>query len=151
MVGMKLEQQMVLQDDSGPVCYRLAIIIFRTGGLSDGHFYIAAPTTPGMWSIFNNQTAQKAMLLKELQLVEGRHAHGTMYVRTKAPATDDWGCLNTTGSMLGSVSQLRYAALRLHGMHTHYALAFFPTLSPVPPSPAWPPPLPSLRDCCQVG
>ena len=112
-MGMKIEPQMVLRDDSGPVCYRLAVIIFRTGGMSNGHFYIAAPTTTGMWTILNNQTSQKPISLRELKRVEGKNAHGMMYVRSKAPTTDDWGCLNTTGSMLGSVNQIRFAAICL--------------------------------------
>ena len=110
-VGMKIEPHMVLKDDSGLVCYKLAVIIFRRGGLNDGHFYIAAPARSGMWRILNNQTAQEAMSLKQLQFSEGRHAHGLMYVRTGAPPIDDWGSLNTTGSASTLLHDVRCAAV----------------------------------------
>ena len=70
-VSMKIEPHMVLKDDSGLVCYKLSVIIFRTGGLNIGHFYNAAPAKSGMWRIINNQTAQEAMSLKQLQFSEG--------------------------------------------------------------------------------
>ena len=110
-VGLRFEPQMVLQDDSGPVCYRLAVIVFRTGGMTDGHFYIAAPTTAGNWRVMNNSAAQQPVSLKQLQRTEGRHAHGVMYVRAKAPAKDDWASLNTTGSMQTPLHDDRYAAV----------------------------------------
>lgn len=43
-VGMKLETTTQLQDDSGMVDYKLELVIFRTGGQLNGHFFVAAPT-----------------------------------------------------------------------------------------------------------
>ena len=108
-VGMRFDPHMVLQDDSGVVQYNLAVIIFRTGGMGNGHFYVAAPTSAGAWMMHNNNNIQGPMPLKQLQQKEGMHAHGMMYVRTKAPATDDWDDLIPTGRMYKSVQRLRYA------------------------------------------
>ena len=109
-VGLKFQAQMVLQDDKGPVSYRLTVIIFREGEINGGHFFIAAPTTEGMWRVMNSEKMSKPMSLMELQRAKGRQAHGMMYVRTEAPAQDDWACLRPTGSMQTPVHGFRYAA-----------------------------------------
>ena len=91
-VGLKLEPNMTLHDDSGQVQYRLAMVVFRTGGLKDGHFYVAAPASHTSWRLFNNNNASPPMSLRALRQEHGAHVHGMVYVRTEKPAgaLDEW-------------------------------------------------------------
>ena len=93
-VGMKLETTMQLQDGSGKVDYKLALIIFRTGEQQNGHFFVAAPTAASAWVIFNDNRVTMPMSLSALRTQHGRAVHGLMYVKVTAPADVDWGCLN---------------------------------------------------------
>ena len=93
-VGMKLEAYMQLQDESGVVDYKLAIIVFRTGGQLDGHFFVAAPTPAAAWVVFNEAKVLQPMSLSALRTHFGKAVHGLMYIRMTAPAEDDWALLN---------------------------------------------------------
>lgn len=98
-VGLKFEAQIVLRDESGDVSYRLALIVFRTGGLNNGHFYVAEPSTAGAWRVLNQHQASPPMSLRALQRLEGKNAHGMVYIRAQAPAQDDWASLNPSGNV----------------------------------------------------
>ena len=104
-VGLRFEAQIELQDQSGSVPYRLALIIFRIGGQHNGHFYVAEPTTAGMWRVLNQHRASAAMSLKTLHRLEGTNAHGLIYVRTKAPAQDDWASLDPNAGNVRPTTQ----------------------------------------------
>ena len=93
-VGMKLEVTIQLQDDGGVVDYKLALIVFRTGGQLDGHFFVAAPTSPSGWVVFDDNRVLQPMSLSALQKCHGKAVHGLMYVRQTAPAEDDWALLD---------------------------------------------------------
>lgn len=113
-VGLKLDPKMVLHDDSGPVEYRLAITVFRKGGMENGHFYVAAPASHTTYVVYNNQCTSAAMTLPQLRQAHGKHVHGCMYVRTHAPAKDDWRQLTATAK---ADTAVRYSAgcfLALH-------------------------------------
>ena len=98
-VGMKLEATMQLQDDSGMVDYNLALIIFRTGGQLDGHYFVAAPTPASAWVVFDDKNVLMPMSLRDLQGNYGKAVHGVMYVRKTAPAEDDWARLIPTACL----------------------------------------------------
>ena len=63
---MKLEADMQMQDGSGVVDYKLAIIVFRTGGQLDGHLFVAALAPAAAWVVFNENKVLKPMSLSAL-------------------------------------------------------------------------------------
>ena len=90
---------MQLQDDSGMVDYNLALVIFRTGGQLDGHYFVAAPTPASAWVVFDDKNVLMPMSLRDLQGNYGKAVHGVMYVRKTAPAEDDWARLIPTACL----------------------------------------------------
>ena len=58
---------MRLQAESGVDDYKLANIVFRTGGQLDGHFFVAAPAPAAAWVIFNKNNVLKPMSLSTLE------------------------------------------------------------------------------------
>ena len=109
-VGLKLEPNMQLEEDSGPVQYQLAMVVFRIGEMESGHFYVAAPAcNASLWVVYNEDRASKPVTLQQLRQMEEKNVHGVVYVRTQAPSTNEWCKLNATNT---EEIPVRYIALK---------------------------------------
>ena len=109
------------------VCYRLAVIVFRTGGMTDGHFYIAAPTTAGNWRVLNNSAAQQPVSLKQLQRSEGKHAHASDVETGPIICSRNLGAMGDVCARQGS--GYRRLGQSQHHWHVHACLQFAAALS----------------------
>ena len=85
-VQIMLEAELHLRDDSGPVDYHLTAVLFRSGHLNDGHFYIAARTGLDAWVIYNSRQVFVSVTLKKLQDVPGSNAYAVLFMRNQPPA-----------------------------------------------------------------
>lgn len=108
--GMRLEAEMKMQEESGEVQYRLAAVVFRTGQLHNGHYFIAVPNADGDWVVLNSEKVFIPVPLPALQTQLGQDVHGLMYIRTTLPAEEDLQRLYPASSLHRSTAHPRHAS-----------------------------------------
>ncbi len=94
-VSLQLQQRVELEEYGPPdylsrkVSFTLKTIVFREGGLTDGHFYVALQCAPDGWMIFNSASTSGPHTLEQIQQRLGGKVYGVAYMRTEMPAEDD--------------------------------------------------------------
>ena len=71
------------------VFYRLVVVVFRSGGFTSGHFYVAVQASPDSWVVFNSEQTSGPYSLEEVQALHGDHVYGTAYLRKVMPEAGD--------------------------------------------------------------
>lgn len=71
------------------VQYRLVVVVFRTGGFTDGHYYVALQSSPDLWTVYNSAQKSGPHSLDEVQALHGDHVYGTGYLRKEMPVRED--------------------------------------------------------------
>ncbi|KAL0018820.1 hypothetical protein WJX77_001924 [Trebouxia sp. C0004] len=94
-VSLKLEQRIELEEytchdwSSRMVTFTLKTIVFREGGITSGHFFVALQCAPDRWVIYNSAAKCGPYTLKQIQQRLGGKVYGVTYMRTETPADDD--------------------------------------------------------------
>ena len=93
---LKLQDTMELDEYPERVCslrsvvlYRLVVVVFRTGGFANGHFYAAVQASPDRWVVYNSEQVSGPYSLDGLQAVHGEDIYGTAYLRNDMPVAGD--------------------------------------------------------------
>ena len=71
------------------VLYRLVVVVFRTGGFTSGHYYVAVQAAPDSWMVFNSEQTSGPYSLDEVQALHGDYIYGTAYLRNDMPEVED--------------------------------------------------------------
>jgi len=94
-VSLQLQQCIELEEYSSHnwssrlVSFALKTIVFRDGGVTNGHFFVAVQCAPDEWVIYNSASMGGPYTLKEIQQRLGGKVYGVAYMRTEVPADDD--------------------------------------------------------------
>jgi len=94
-VSLQLQQRVELEEWSSQdwsrhmVSFTLKTIVFREGGITDGHFFVALQRAPNRWVIFNSASTSGPHTLEQIQQRFGGKVYGVVYMRTEMPAEDD--------------------------------------------------------------
>ncbi|KAA6418291.1 MAG: hypothetical protein FRX49_11800, partial [Trebouxia sp. A1-2] len=71
------------------VSFTLKTIVFREGGITSGHFFVALQCAPDRWQIYNSAAMSGPHTLEQIQQRLGGKVYGVAYMRTDMPADDD--------------------------------------------------------------
>ena len=71
------------------VVYRLVAVVFRTGGFTSGHYYVAVQASPDSWVVLNSEQTSGPYTLDEVQAIHGKYIYGTAYLRMDMPVAGD--------------------------------------------------------------
>ena len=94
-VGLRLQQRIELEDYSSQdwssrmVSFTLKTIVFREGGITSGHFFVALQCVPDRWVVYNSAAMSGPHTLEQIQQRLGGKVFGVVYMRTNMPAEDD--------------------------------------------------------------
>ncbi|KAL0055110.1 hypothetical protein WJX82_007119 [Trebouxia sp. C0006] len=94
-VSLQLQQRVELEEYGPPdylsqkVSFTLKTIVFREGGITDGHFFVALQRAPNRWVIYNSSSTSGPYNLEQIQQWFGGKVYGVVYMRTEMPAEDD--------------------------------------------------------------
>ncbi len=94
-VSLQLQQCIELEEysshgwSSRMVSFTLKTIVFRDGGVSNGHFFVALQCAPNRWVIYNSASMYGPYTLEQIQQRLGGKVYGVAYMRAEMPADDD--------------------------------------------------------------
>jgi hypothetical protein len=94
-VSLQLQQRVELEEhasndwSSRKVSFALKTIVFREGGITNGHFSVALQCAPDRWVVYNSASKCGPYTLKQIQQRLGGKVYGMAYMRTEMPADDD--------------------------------------------------------------
>ena len=71
------------------VSFTLKTIVFREGGITSGHFFVALQCAPDRWQIYNSAAMSGPHTLEQIQQRLGGKVYGVAYMRTDMLADDD--------------------------------------------------------------
>lgn len=71
------------------VLYHLMVVVFRTGGFTSGHYYVAVQASPDSWVVLNSEQTSGPYSLDEVQALHGHFIYGTAYLRNDMPLVGD--------------------------------------------------------------
>jgi len=80
-LGLKLEESIQLEEQKESIQFRLTTVVFREGGHTDGHYFLAVQERPGSWLVYNSSTMRGPYDFKALQAEYAAKVQGVVYVR----------------------------------------------------------------------